>query len=682
MKKIIFYICILLNITFAQAIAQDSILKISNEDTFYNPASKLSYLIDIKNELKISEILDPEYQEKFHPFKGEIPAFGLVSSGIWLKFTIQNHLDTSPYLEVLNPALDTVEYFLFNNDGLLVHHHLTGDFEKIRERSIQSWQFLQDMKLESAQVYTCYLKYNAETSTTLSPLRIAPLKKFYEAKHTATLWQGLYFGLILFMVIYNLFLFFSLEDRSYLFFGLFIICTGMLFALLNGFGIQFLWRDFPQISRYVPLVGSLAEIFIILFTSSFLHARIKTPKLYVWLLALISLNLVIIGLNIAGVHFISTQLLIYNSILVLFFIFFVAIKSWGDGYEPSKYFLLSWSFFVAGFIIFLLRENGLIASNSIIGNILQISSTVTILFISFALSKKINIYIDRKNEAQELALFTALENEKLVSDQNQLLEAMVHQRTIDLEQSISTLSRQGKDLHEANAFKDKVFSIISHDLKSPISTLAGLLKLMKIKSLDELERTKVVESLEVALKGTKNLLDNILAWANKHDKNESETDEIKLYNLVEEILELFQYQADTKGIRLLNHLENEFHIYANKNMLQLVLRNLISNAIKFTPKGGKVDIIMQQDYLDLLLIVKDSGVGMSAETLTNLFRANKHTSTRGTENEKGTGLGLILCKEFVDKYNGKLFVESEPGKGSKFTIKLRNAIPVLETVFN
>lgn len=682
MKKLIFSICVILSTGYTLVNAQETIVKILNDDTFYNPASQLTFMTDINNTLKISDILKPEYQKEFIHVSGEIPAFGMISSSVWMKFSVQNFLDSSPYIKIVNPALDTVEYFLINNLGQLVHHHLTGDFEKVNDRTIRSWEFLQDMNIKDSEKYTCYVKISSVSSSVTASIQIAHLKKFYESKNSEAIWQGLYFGLILFMLVSNLFLFFSLRENSYLYFGLFIACIGLMFALLNGFGIQYLGDDLVIYNIYVPLVGSLAGIFIILFTSSFLNARIKTPKLHIWLLSLIGLYIIIIGMNVAGLHFISSQLLLYNSIFVLFFIMFVAIKAWSDGFVPSKYFLFSWSFFVSGFIIFLLREYGLIEVNKFNGNILQVSSTITILFISFALSKKINIYIDNKNEAQELALMTALENEKLVSNQNLLLEAKVLQRTIDLQQSITTLSKQGKDLHEVNAFKDKVFSIISHDLKSPIATLAGLLKLMKIKSLNELERTKVVESLEIALKSTKNLLDNILAWANKQDKSASDTDEIELYSLVEDILDLFQYQADIKGIQLHNHAEEGFHIYTNRNMLQLVLRNLVSNAIKFTPKNGSIDVFMKQDYLDLSILVKDSGIGMSPETLSNLFKTNRHTSTRGTENEKGTGLGLILSKEFVDKYNGKLSVISEPGKGSTFTIRLRQAIPVLETVMN
>ena len=668
--------------TSTQLAANESRLIIDDYYSFYNPNLYAKYLIDDENQLNIHQILNTEYQEKFNPNIQGIPQSGLASSNIWFKFTVQNLLDTSPYLELDNPALDTLQYFLFNKDGKLVHQITTGNYKRIQEREIRNGQLIIDLHLNQEEVYTCYIKVNSKSSSIMMPMKIASLKKLYEINYDFMIWQGIYFGLVLFIFIYNLFLYISLQDLSHLFFAMFIACIGLMFTLIKGLGMNYMWNDFPEFNRLTPLLGAASGIFIILFTAQFLNSRLKTPKMHVWLLALVGFYLIVIGLNVSGAHFLSLKILEYNSIIVLFFLLFVAIKSWQNGFEPSKFYLLAWSFFIIGFILFLFRENGLIAINQFMANILQISSTITILFMSFALSKKINIYIEKRNEAQELALSTAIAHEKLISNQNQLLEAKVNQRTIDLEQTISTLSLQRKDLHEANNFKDKVFSIISHDLKSPISTLAGLLKLMKIKSLDELERAKVVENLEIALKNTKNLLDNILAWAHKNNRDHAENDEIDLYNTIEEILLLFQYQADLKSIKLINMVEQDFFIYANKNMLQLVLRNLISNAIKFTHKNGSVEISMIQDFPNVLIIVKDDGIGMSKQIRENLFKSNEHTSTPGTENEKGTGLGLMLCKEFLDKYNGALHVESKQGKGTTFTIILKNAIPILETVLN
>jgi signal transduction histidine kinase len=397
---------------------------------------------------------------------------------------------------------------------------------------------------------------------------------------------------------------------------------------------------------------------------------------------LVFINIPFIVIGILGWHNLAMEFIIYNSVMSLFFLMSLAIKSWNSGFQPAKLYLLAWSFHVIGVILSLLVNTSIITVEINISHILQTSSMVSILFMSFALSKKINMYIETRDLAREMALKTAMENERLISDQNQQLEARVNQRTIDLEQTIATLSTQRKDLQEANVFKDKIFSIISHDLKSPIASLAGLLQIMKMKTLNEEERSDAISSLEIALKGTKSLLDNILAWASKNQGKTQETEEIELKSLVDTVFQIFHFQAEKKGIALSNLIDHEFHIVSNKDMLQLVIRNLISNALKFTKKNGKVEIGMRQDFLNIEIFVKDTGVGMSKSVVSNLFKSNKHNSTRGTENEKGTGLGLLLCKEFVEKYNGSIHVQSEIKKGSTFTLKLNNAVPILETVMS
>jgi signal transduction histidine kinase len=662
-------------------LANEKPILIESANQFYDPSGQIYYLSDDENQIDLQEILSRSNGIKFEKIEEGPLKLENAASTYWIKFHVQNSAMIKPYLEIRNTSIDTLYYFLQNGDGKLVHHCMTGNALKVEDRPIETAALLVDMHLTAPESYTCFLRIGPQPTSTTMELRIGALKHFYESLHREYIWQGIYFGLIIFLFVYNLFLFFSIRDSSYLYFALFIGSVGLLFSLLSGFGWEFLWDFIPGTFISIPLIGAVSIVFKVLFSARFLHSRLRTPKLHLWLLALVLLNVPLIIVDIAGFHGLAVILVRYNSIMALFFLMFLAIKSWKGGYRPAKYYLLSWSFYVIGVVVSLLIDAKVFRPSYSISEVLQISSTLSILFMSFALSKKINLYIERRNEALKLVVKTAQEKEKLVSSQNQLLEAKVNERTIDLEQSISTLSKQRRDLHDANEFKDKIFSIISHDLKSPITSLAGLLQVMKIKKLNEEERSKAINSLEIALKSTKNLLDNILAWANKKQSVE-EDDEIELHKLVMEVFQIFEFQARSKSIQLINKVEKGFHIVSNSDMLQLVIRNLVSNALKFTPKRGSVVVGMRQDHLNIEIFVKDSGVGMSEEVLKNLFNSSTHSTTRGTENEKGTGLGLMLCKEFVEKYNGSLHVSSKLLKGSTFTLKLNNAVPVLETFVN
>ncbi len=676
-KLFIWVVCLFIASTLQ---AGNNPLLIDQENKYFDPVPHVSYFSDPSKSLQIEQILKTGTKHKFTYPDHASAQFGFSDVTYWLRFQVQSFGRFNPYLEIQNNALDTVEYFLVDNAGVLLHRELTGNDVKIANRSLQSAKLILNMHIPDDGIYTCYLRIRSRTAAVSVPMRIASLEHFFEAHSTENTLQGIYFGLIVFLFIYNLFLFISIRDTSYLYFALFIVAVGFLFSLYSGFTNEIVWYIIPKNEHFISLFGALGISFLILFSSRFLYSRDRRLHLHYWFLALILINIPLVALDLLGFHALAMRLILYNSIVALVFQMYLALRSWNDGFKPAKFYLMAWSVHALGVIISLIIAGFSLSVGLYIYEILQITSTISIFLLSFALSKKINLYIESRDRARDMALGTALENEQLINNQKQILEQKVLQRTIDLEQTITTLSKQGKDLQDANRFKDKVFSIISHDLKSPITSLAGLLQIMRLKTLNEEERSKAINSLEIALKGTKNLLDNILAWASKHPDKLEESQEIELHSMVEELFEIFHFQAISKNIALINQIEADYHIYSNQNMLQLVLRNLISNAIKFTPKNGTVEIGMRPDFLNLEIFVKDSGMGMSQEMISRLFRPDEHNTTRGTENEKGTGLGLKLCKEFLDKYNGSIHVSSELKQGSTFTITLRNAIPVVEAV--
>lgn len=230
-------------------------------------------------------------------------------------------------------------------------------------------------------------------------------------------------------------------------------------------------------------------------------------------------------------------------------------------------------------------------------------------------------------------------------------------------------------LQESNKTKDKFFSIIAHDLRSPFNTLLGFSDILSKnhKKYDVEERERIIKLINNSSKNTFNLLENLLTWSRSQlGRIEFLPKEINIKALIYEIVLLFQSNAKNKSIGLFYDTETNISVYADKNMTNTVLRNLITNAIKFTKKNGTVTISVsetkKQDFIEIS--VTDTGVGIAKDKIDELFRIDKDTSTPGTENESGTGLGLILCKEFVEKHGGEIWVESEVDKGSKFIFTL------------
>ncbi|MCW8809789.1 MAG: PAS domain S-box protein [Ignavibacteriaceae bacterium] len=235
------------------------------------------------------------------------------------------------------------------------------------------------------------------------------------------------------------------------------------------------------------------------------------------------------------------------------------------------------------------------------------------------------------------------------------------------------LLRHTDELKILNASKDKFFSIISHDLRTPFNSLLGISEFI-IQSYEEMSREEIKESISNIFRSSQkvyNLILNLFEWTRMQSgRFEVEKTPLNLSINVGEILNLYIQSAELKKIKLINNVSEEIYIVADKYMLETILRNLISNAIKFTNRGGNVSIsaIRKGNFAEIN--VSDNGMGINEENQKKLFRIDTKFQTNGTADEAGTGLGLILCKEFVEENGGTIFVNSEEGKGASFFFTL------------
>lgn len=228
------------------------------------------------------------------------------------------------------------------------------------------------------------------------------------------------------------------------------------------------------------------------------------------------------------------------------------------------------------------------------------------------------------------------------------------------------MKKRSLELEQLNQVKDKFFSVISHDLRSPINALSAILDLMAKNQIRPDELPKLTQELQLQFSHTKNLINNLLDWALlQMDKLRIQAVKVDLQALVADNFTLLS-SLHLKKIKLTNLIPEGTFAYADLNMTSLVFRNLILNGIKFTEPGGEIKVKVESQGNDLVVAVQDNGVGINPEVQKILFEKTSGYSTRGTANEKGTGLGLILCKEFVERNNGRIWVKSEEGKGSTF----------------
>lgn len=234
--------------------------------------------------------------------------------------------------------------------------------------------------------------------------------------------------------------------------------------------------------------------------------------------------------------------------------------------------------------------------------------------------------------------------------------------------------KRSEELERLNQVKDKFFSIISHDLRSPINALAGLLDLLDKGAIKSDEFPIHIRELKTRFNHTRTLLNNLLDWTLlQMDKLNLNAVKIDIQKIVDENIQLLS-AVQTKQIKLVNNVPESTIAFADSNTVNLVIRNLITNAIKFTNDGGSVTIAAAEKNNEYVVSVSDNGIGMKDDVLSILFDKTAPYTTRGTANEKGTGLGLILCKEFVEKNGGRIWVESEVNKGSTFYFTLPKPI--------
>jgi signal transduction histidine kinase len=245
-----------------------------------------------------------------------------------------------------------------------------------------------------------------------------------------------------------------------------------------------------------------------------------------------------------------------------------------------------------------------------------------------------------------------------------LINANLHSRQIHL---------LNKQFEKLNTDKDRFISILSHDLKSPFNNLLGLSEVLTedIRKLDIDEIESIANNINKSARIAHNLLEDILMWARtQQGKIPFKPQKLSFRDIYINVFEILNPNAKAKNISINYSEQDKINIFADINMLKTVLRNLVSNAIKFTNSGGAINIIAEENSGNVTISVSDNGIGIKPDDLIKLFDISQVLTTTGTAKETGSGLGLLLCKEFVEKHGGKIWVESEVGRGSEFKFTL------------
>lgn len=431
-------------------------------------------------------------------------------------------------------------------------------------------------------------------------------------------------------------------------------CAGLILDAIN----------LHELSRYI-VINNLVTIGIIvisavLYTTGLINVRISFGIIIYIVFLNILLDFITRPYGSLEVHF-----YIRNSLFVLLF---VTIASLIIGKEQGI--IITLIYLVSFILMTRISDSQFLKDTIIFQSILFAGYTAVIYYFTDAFEKAVH--------DQEVNNATILEQNEMVKEINTLLEERqqkVEEQSMELELQQEELTKINRELKELIATRDKFFSIIAHDLKNPLSSIMGFSEILYKDALpfDDSKKKKYARAIYDSSVNTFNLLENLLLWSRMQIRGiKTNPETINLLDLIQEISRLLESMRTRKQINLDLSVDSGLEVFTDKYMLSSVVNNLLSNAIKFTSTGGTIKISAAPAENNMTEIcISDNGVGILQADMDKLFRLDQSQSRRGTANEKGTGLGLMLCKDFVEKNGGRIWVESEYGKGSRFCFTVR-----------
>jgi len=419
------------------------------------------------------------------------------------------------------------------------------------------------------------------------------------------------------------------------------------FQLLSGVFIFFTCLFYHQkFSGWICILGCLPLLvssFVLYLNSQYKH---KTALIAYFILHPLAASFIFMN----GMHLGIDLYFILYGILAVFFLKDLAFMVFTIAFSMVNFFVLS-----------VVLKQFLYELENINEILYLVNEAVAIVFIFYGL-----YLVKNENTGYQLSI---LDKNKDLQQKN----IQIQMQSEKIQKDASLLEKQTQELTELNALKNKLFSIISHDLKAPMYALRNFFGEVQQNNMPAKELKNMIPAVVNDLTYTTSLMDNLLQWSKAQmQSNAVYPQKVDIGKSIQETLQLLRRQSETKHIIIESESKEGVFGFMDKDMLHLVLRNLVSNAIKFTPQKGTIKIGVHENCTLVEVFVQDTGTGISPDALKKI-NSNDFYSTKGTANESGTGLGLKLCKEFMVRNGGQLYIESKPGEGSIFSFSLPKA---------
>ena len=660
---------------------------LQNKADYLIIGKQVSFLSDPGKSFTIEDILSDSLQLRFEQGKKDVFARPAIRSAFWVKIVLKNNSGEDSWLQLGTVAARFVDFYSPDSTGRYLNPILTGTNrgENSKVYPVNTF-WLPLSKAKQQQTQTFYLRVEEEAPFEL-PLCIGSLQSLHSHKSLTDYMTAGFLGAILILLLYNAFLWLSTREKLYFVYVVYLVFCLIIPTAQNGYpyitriGNANFWYD------HLLFFMACANAVVGRFAIRYLNLKEEIPLAYKVISVLIISLLVMGGLNFIYPY--GHMVTVFQVVLVTMFLtclvsgYYLLLKK----RRQAFYYSLGWTCMFLFSSVFILTINGFIPYTLFTRNSTYFGIISEAWLFSLALGNRINVLKKTQAITQQELLVKAKENEILMKEKNTFLEQevnlrskeilqqnqMVREMNIQLEEKNQKLTDQTRHLEEINANLEKFISVIAHDLRNPFNSILGLTEVL-IKNIDRYDKDKIKElitAIQQSSKHTFNLLENLLEWARlQMDEIEFNTGVYNFRELLIESIATSEAQSSTKQVAIIHFVEKDFEVLCDRNMINTVLRNLISNAIKFTNPGGKIEISAERIDEMYEIRVADNGVGIPEENLGKLFSAASRLNTAGTQNEKGTGLGLVLCKEFIEKNGGTIKVKSKVGTGSTFIFNL------------
>ncbi len=580
------------------------------------------------------------------------------NSGIKDKYLVSYNTEINFSNEILNNKFGVLVFNAINSNETYINGKLIGkkgivskDKFNIQNNAIPSLYPIPEGFLHKGKnQITIRLADNAASGGFLEAPRICEITVCEKSFNRFLLITGGTGFFMLFIGFYHLFLFLgNRKDNAFLYFG-----SGTIFHALVFFGYERIIYFFSEIFLIHFYVMNLSYcfgcIFVVLFIHSFVEVKINLISkflLFCFALSIISTIFGGISVDYRSIH--SRQVQVINIMILVpilsLQVIYLSIKAYKEKKVGSNLILFGFVLFIFTNLLTPLHILHIIPTKAFTLE----SSLILIICFTFALSRRTK---QTSNKLLNLEKKYRSELEKEVFDKTKTLELY------------------NKELKNINNMRDKLFSIIAHDLRNPLFALEEVISLFQDKHLKPEDLQKNIISLSQNLENNRFLLENLLKWSYVQlGYSTMKLEKVEIRKLVIESIQLHKSSFEKKKIIIKVLPKNTFYYYADEEIVRLILRNLISNAIKFTNKKGNIKISYGVKNYFAYISIKDNGIGIPTKKLKVFFENLRMEKNRkGTENETGSGIGLTLCKEFAERMNGKILIKSREKKGSEFTL--------------